>query len=135
MNNSILKNLTVKFFFIVITLINILKFESGIYSSNYCYYPHSTNIELVIFSCPSYNLKSSQHIFSLKQNNNEYRTFHCDNIFTHNNYPVFIIHYFVDNYLYNRGIYSPNQHILLILQKKNIWHQSSEEEPPFNNFC
>lgn len=135
MINNRIKNLILKFFFIVILIINLIKLERGIYSpSNYCYYPNLTNIELVVHSYPTYNLESFKYNSSLELKNVNV-PYNFENLTINILILLFTTHYFIHQFSKNQQVYSTNQQILSILHTKNIWHQSSDDEPPHNNYC
>jgi hypothetical protein len=130
MSNNSLKNFIIKFFFIFVTLFNLFIFESNGYSNyDYCYYPGITSIELVVHSFPTYNLQSFKYDSSLKFKKLNYTPFNCVS-FALTGLPIlFYSHSYTPPILNNQHTFSPQHHIISFLQKKNIWHQSSDDDP------
>lgn len=136
MNSKNIKVFIFKLFFIVISFIYFIKLENEIYPHyDYCYFPHLTNIEIVVNSHPPYNLQSYKNPHLLKLKNSEHRSFDFDKLKINRTTYTLQTRFSIHSLLNFQLRYSPNRQILSILQKKNIWHQSSDDDPFYSNHC
>lgn len=125
------KNATflIRFFFIVTALIYLVKAEGSFFApSDFCYYSNPTEVELVVTDKPEYDFSS----FELDRPPKlipDFTHTHIDfssiNKFALLHYHNYVLHQLNS---FNRT-FTPNHQLTSILQKHNIWHQSSEEVP------
>ena len=123
------KSLFTSFFYILITLIFLVTAESTIYTPiEYCYYSHPTEIELVVTTETEYDL-SLFKIDAPPKRSFDFAVAHIDFMSI---CKLTLFHY--DNYVRHqlksfKRTFFPNHELSSILQKHNVWHQSSEEDP------
>ena len=129
-NTKKYKNFFIKLFFILYTFVYPVKIESNLDTPpDYRDYPDQPEIEPVVTEAAEYNLTVYQLNTSPKQIT-DFALAKVD-ISAINKYSL--IHY--NNYvlhqlkLFKHPI-TPHQQLLSILQKSNIWHQSSAEDSP-----
>ena len=130
MNNNTLngKDVFFKIIFILNALIYIIKFENSLCTPTYdCNSPNQTRIELIVTGRPDYNLsfckcntspKQATH-FTLTTTDlssiNKYSLIHFNNCILHQLKSL-------------KYTFSPFYQLISILQKNNIWHQSSDDD-------
>ena len=122
------KSLFTSFCSILITLIFLIQAESTLcVPSEFSYYPHQTEIELVVTTETEYKL-SLFKIDATPKQSFDFAVAHIDfkSIckLTLLNYDKYLRHQFK----YFKRSLSPNNNLLSILQKHNAWHQSSDED-------
>ncbi len=122
-------SLFARFFYILITLIFLVKAESTIYAPTECsYYSHPTETELVVTTATDYDL-SLFKIDAPPKPGSDFAVAHIDFIslckLTLLNYDNYVRHQLKSH----KSAFLPNQTLLAILQKHNVWHQSSGEDP------
>ena len=98
--------------------------------TDYCYYASQTETELVVFSKKEIDLgflkrldDSPKQITDFVQPNPDFSSTHG---LARLHYGATVLH----RYKSCQRHFTPNHQITSILQKKNIWHQSSDEDPP-----
>jgi len=122
-----LKRFLIRFFCVLFTLIFLVKAESTLYApAEFCYYSPPTKTELLV--TPASDVSLFKVDVPSKQSV-DYILAHVDfacrykpTLFYFDNYVRHLLRYFDRTFLINRTLVS-------ILQKHNIWHHSSDEEP------
>ncbi len=129
-NSTKYKNFFFKFFFILNALIYLVKIEGDLsVPADYCYNPIQIRIEQVVSERPEYNLRLSQFDTSQKQIA-DFTLANIDFSFI-NKYSLIQFNNYVFHELKSyQHPFSPNHQLTSILQKHNIWHQSSDESDP-----
>ena len=127
--NKNLKGLFLRFVFILTALIYLVKAESSLYTpTNYCDDPIQTKIELVVSTALEYDLSLYKLDAPPKQTRDFTHT-HIDfssiNKFALLHYHNYVLHQLNS---FNRT-FTLHHQLTSILQKNNIWHQSSDEDP------
>jgi hypothetical protein len=127
------KNFILNFFCIAITCVSVIQYDCGAYEffNNFCD-RYSTRIELVIQPLPAKESQASEHLSSVKPNNNSFSCF-LEHLPIHGYRSFFTSHCLIDQFFRNQQVCSPIHHIISILHKKNTWHQSSDDEPLLHN--
>ena len=121
------RSLFARFFCILITLIFLVKAESTIYAPiEFCYYCPPTEIELVVTPEIDYDLA----LFKVDVPQKQYADF-AVHINFESIYTITAIYY--DSYVRHllksfKRAFSSNLELISILQRYNVWHQSSDEE-------
>ena len=135
MNNKLQINSILKFLFLFLTFIYVIKQENEAYTyidvSNYA---EETSTGFIVdpdatLDSPFYNNFSS----TITEQN--------DSPVTYVNFTInrlvlkFSLNYFVDKFFDQSLFLSPGTHILKILHKTNIFHQSSDIKPAPHFYC
>jgi len=135
MKNMNIKKIGFNFFFILITFIHVIKFESDVYSAvDFFYYPNLPTIELVHQPKTNYNLQelnnlsSSNSLTFKKVASNFFQSIAHKYLFKLS--PFYIIQHFPDEQV----VSSPTHKILTFLQNKNR-SQSSDDDPFPGYWC
>lgn len=129
MNARNTTNFFLRFFFILTALIYLVEAESSLYTpTDFCYDPIQTKIELVV----SVELESDQSFYKLDASPkqipdftdipSDFSSLHKLALFHYNNYLLHQLSSFKHNSI-------PKLQLTSILQKHNVWHQSSDEPP------
>jgi len=125
----------VRFFILLSTIVYLIKIESSLFvHTDYCYHPEQTEIELVFSERPEYlpnfnleynsYLKSQKPIIDSEHTRHDYPSINKYLLINFNNYVL--------NKLYTLKFSSIHNDLFVSsLQKNNIWHQSSDEDPHF----
>ena len=118
------RNLFIRFILILNGIIGLVRFENNLISYTDCSNdPKQTEIEFVLSEKPTYNF--SNHLIKPSP-----RPI-TDNIDFSSIHKVLLIEYNVrirhQLKLFQRS-FTPNQQFILTLQKKHIWHQSSNNQ-------
>jgi hypothetical protein len=116
------------FCYILVILIFLVKTESSVYSVEHSNYYNQTKTELVVAAEPEYDFNFFKLETPLKRIT-DFTPTHIDLSviyeFTHFHYNNYVL---LQLKLLKRP-FSPHYQLTSVLQKNNIWHQSSEEDP------
>ena len=128
-NTKNLRSFSIRFFFISTALIYLVQAESSFYApTDFCYDPIQTKIELLVSTEIEYDLSFNKLGFSPKQIPDftdipiDFSSLHKLALFHYNNYLLHQLSSFKHNFI-------PKLQLTSILQKHNVWHQSSDEPP------
>lgn len=122
------KSIIIKLFFIL-TGFYLVQAQSSFYvPTDYCYDPIQTKIELVVSIEPENEISFFELDIPPKQipdfthTHIGFLTIYKFALYYYNNYILHQLNFF-------KRIFTPNHQLTSILQKHNIWHQSSDEPP------
>lgn len=121
--------LFIRFFFILSTFINVVKAEGSWFApTDHCYHCNQTEIQLVVSIVPEDELNFYELEASPKQKT-DYALTPIDFSSIHKLKLLYYNCYVLDQLKTLKRSFTPNLQLASILQKKNIWHQSSDEDP------
>ena len=135
--NKKAKNSHIRTFSIVaISFLYLMVFENEIVGSiNYSDDSDLTNIEVNYQSELLKEFQPHKVSSSLKQKN-AYGSFHLENILKFRKKLLLLLNNFSTIYLKNQNYDTLSfHHIISILQKSNIWHQSPDDDAFLNGYC
>jgi hypothetical protein len=136
MNNKYKKKYIRTFIFVTISFLYLTVFDNDLCGSvNYSYDSDQTNIEVIYQPELPKEFQPYKGSYSFKQKKT-YGSFYLENILKCRKKLLLSINKFSTIYLKNQNNYTSSfHHIILILQKSNIWHQSSDDDSFLNYYC